>query len=59
MQDEQKVLCGSGDGTLNIFNWGQWGNISDRYPGHPMSIDSIQPITQDIVCTGSFDGKIR
>lgn len=56
---EQRVVVGSGDGTLNIFNWGQWGNISDRFPGHPMSIDCIVQITEDIICTGSSDGMIR
>ncbi|KAK7503871.1 hypothetical protein BaRGS_00004994, partial [Batillaria attramentaria] len=59
VKGEQRVVCGSGDGTLNIFHWGQWGNISDRFPGHPMSIDCIVPITEDIVCTGSMDGMIR
>ena len=53
------MVCGTGEGTLNIFNWGEWGNISDRFPGHPMSIDCIVPLTQDIVCTGSMDGVIR
>ena len=53
------MVCGTGEGTLNIFNWGEWGNISDRFPGHPMSIDCIVPLTPDIICTGSMDGVIR
>lgn len=55
----QKVVCGSGEGVLNIFNWGQWGNISDRFPGHPMSVDCMCSLTDDIVCTGSCDGVVR
>lgn len=55
----KKVVCGCGEGALNIFNWGEWGNLSDRFPGHPMSIDCMVPITEDIVCTGSCDGLIR
>ncbi len=58
-QRQQKVVCGSGDGTLNIFNWNEFGNISDRFPGHPDSIDCMVAITEDIVCTGSMDGVIR
>ncbi|WAQ99393.1 WDR55-like protein, partial [Mya arenaria] len=55
----QKVVCGCGNGELNMFTWGDWGNISDRFPGHPMSIDCMVPLTDDIVCTGSMDGLIR
>ncbi|XP_064636952.1 WD repeat-containing protein 55-like isoform X2 [Lineus longissimus] len=54
-----KVVCGTGEGVLSFFNWGEWGNISDRFPGHPMSIDCMVPITEDIICTGSMDGMIR
>ena len=53
------MVCGSEDGVLNIFNWDEWGNISDRFPGHPISIDSIVPLTDSLVCTGAFDGVIR
>ena len=53
------MVCGCGMGELNIFTWGEWGNISDRFPGHPMSVDCMVPITDDIVCTGSCDGLIR
>ncbi len=58
LQKEGKVVCGTGDGVLNIFNWGEWGNISDRFPGHAMSVDCMVPVTEDIVCTGSMDGSI-
>ncbi|XP_048774023.2 WD repeat-containing protein 55-like isoform X2 [Ostrea edulis] len=59
VKGNQKVLCGTSEGVVNIFNWGEWGNISDRFPGHPMSIDCMVPITKDIVCTGSSDGIVR
>ncbi|XP_070552585.1 WD repeat-containing protein 55-like isoform X2 [Ptychodera flava] len=55
----RKVVCGTGDGIMNIFNWSEWGNISDRFPGHPLSIDCMVPITEDVLCTGSLDGIIR
>ncbi len=58
-QNEEKVVTGTGEGVLNIFNWGEWGNISDRFPGHPMSVDCMVPYNSDIVFTGSFDGIIR
>lgn len=59
IKNGDKVVCGTGDGTLNIFNYGEWSNFSDRFPGHPVSVDCIVPLSDDIICTGSFDGNIR
>ncbi|XP_067136859.1 WD repeat-containing protein 55 [Centruroides vittatus] len=59
VKNGRKVLVGTGEGAINIFNWGEWGNISDRFPGHPESVDRIIAINNNIVCTGSSDGKIR
>ena len=53
------MVCGSEEGVLDIFNWGEWGNISDRFPGHPMSVDSIVALSDSVVCTGASDGVIR
>ena len=53
------MVCGDGSGTLDIYSWGLWGDLSDRFPGHPDSIDSICKITEDILCTGCADGTIR
>ena len=52
-------MCGSGEGVINIFNYGEWGNISDRFPGHPSSIDCMQPLSDNVYLTGCFDGNIR
>ncbi|RKP25252.1 WD40-repeat-containing domain protein, partial [Syncephalis pseudoplumigaleata] len=54
-----KVICGSQGGILNIFHWDDWGDIKDRMPGHPSSIDTICAWDDDIVFTGSSDGLIR
>jgi hypothetical protein len=59
MKDDNKAICGTGEGVINIFNYGEWANISDRFPGHPSSIDCLLPISDDIVLTGCFDGNIR
>lgn len=53
------MVCGTGDGILNLFSWGEWGDISDRFPGHPLSIDSCVAVSENVVCTGSMDGIIR
>jgi len=54
-----KVACGSGEGVLNIYNWGEWGDISDRVPMEKDSIDSICALTEDIVVTGVGNGRIK
>ncbi|XP_060084294.1 WD repeat-containing protein 55-like [Ylistrum balloti] len=59
LKEKGKVICGSGEGVLNIFNWGEWGNISDRFPGHPLSVDCMVAVTDNILCTGSSDGIVR
>ncbi|GBM88232.1 WD repeat-containing protein 55 [Araneus ventricosus] len=54
-----KAVVGSTDGALNIFNWGEFGNISDRFPGHPGSVDSMAVVADDVIVTGCEDGKVR
>ena len=53
------MVCGDSEGCLLIFNWGLWGDITDRYPGHPQSIDSLIQTSDSVVCTGCMDGAIR
>ena len=55
----KKVVCGTQQGVLNVWSWGTWGDISDRFPGHPASIDSMLKVDEDTVLTGSADGVIR
>ncbi len=52
-------MCGSQEGILNIFTWGDFGDVSDRFPGHPNSIDTMAFIDDDTIATGSMDGIIR
>jgi hypothetical protein len=52
-------VCGTQGGVLDIFSWDDWGDMSDRFPGHPESIDAILPINDDVILTGSSDGLIR
>lgn len=59
IKDDKKAVVGTGEGALDIFNYDGWGNISDRFPGHPSSVDSIVPLNSDILLTGCFDGNIR
>ncbi|KAL8194149.1 UNVERIFIED_CONTAM: WD domain repeat-containing protein 55 [Gekko kuhli] len=55
----RKVVCGSSEGTLYLFNWGGLGAASDRFALKAESVDCLVPVTDSVVCTGSTDGVIR
>ncbi|KAJ1820909.1 WD domain repeat-containing protein 55 [Coemansia sp. RSA 2599] len=59
MRGGKKVVVGETDGVLGIFTYDQFGDISDRFPGHPQSIDTICKLTEDLCVTGSSDGLLR
>ncbi|KAJ1873637.1 WD domain repeat-containing protein 55 [Coemansia sp. RSA 486] len=59
MRGGKKVVVGETDGVLGIFTYDQFGDISDRFPGHPQSIDTICKLTEDMCVTGSSDGLLR
>mmetsp|Transcript_3391 Transcript_3391/g.5708 ORF Transcript_3391/g.5708 Transcript_3391/m.5708 type:complete len:402 (+) Transcript_3391:103-1308(+) len=59
VKGEKKVVCGHQSGVMGIYSWGYWNDCSDRFPGHPGSVDSIVKIDEDTVLTGSSDGLIR
>lgn len=59
MKGESKVVCGSQGGILNIFSYGTWDDISDRFPGHPQSVDTLVKIDDETLFSGSSDGMIR
>ncbi len=53
------MVCGSQEGVLEIFSWNQFGDVTDRFPGHPNSVDALLKIDEDTLVTGSSDGLIR
>ncbi|CAM9781333.1 unnamed protein product, partial [Phaeothamnion confervicola] len=55
----RKVVCGSQNGVLVVWTWGIWGDCSDRFPGHPLSVDAMLKVDESTVLTGSSDGFIR
>uniref|UniRef100_A0A3Q1ICL9 WD repeat-containing protein 55 n=1 Tax=Anabas testudineus TaxID=64144 RepID=A0A3Q1ICL9_ANATE len=59
MKRGKKVVCGSSEGTIYIFNWNGFGATSDRFAIKAESVDCIVPITDNIMCTASMDGYIR
>lgn len=59
MKRGRKVICGSSEGKLYIFNWNGFGATSDRFAVQAESVDCIVPITDSILCAASIDGVIR
>jgi WD40 repeat protein len=59
IKDGKKVVCGSQSGVLLIFTYGDFGDIDDRFPGHPESVDAMAVLDQSTLFTGSSDGLIR
>ena len=55
----KKVIVGTQEGILDVWSWGTWGDISDRVPGHPSSIDCMVKVDEETLLTGSSDGFIR
>jgi len=55
----RKVVCGSQSGVLHIFSWGYWNDCSDRFPGHPESVDAVVRWDDGTLLTGSSDGVVR
>lgn len=60
-----KVVVGAEDGALNIFNVGEWGNISDRIPLSKKrsfgecSIDGIEVVSERLIIASGSDGGLR
>ena len=59
LKSGKKAVVGTQEGVLNIFTAGDWGDCSDRFPGHPESVDAMVVIDEDTIVTGSSDGMLR
>mmetsp|Transcript_8025 Transcript_8025/g.8054 ORF Transcript_8025/g.8054 Transcript_8025/m.8054 type:complete len:423 (+) Transcript_8025:194-1462(+) len=59
MKGGKKVVCGTQDGVILYFTWDRWGDCSDRFPGHPETVDCLMKLDESTVLTGSSDGLIR
>ena len=55
----RKVVVGTQSGVLNVYSWGAMNDCSDRFPGHPESVDALVKFDEDTLLTGSSDGAIR
>lgn len=54
-----KLVAGTSEGVLLLYNFGNWDGPIDSFPGHPQSIDCILKMEEGTILTGSCDGMIR
>lgn len=59
MKKGKKVVVGTQQGVLSIFSWGHFNDCSDRFPGHPESIDALVAYDDNTLLTAAGDGAIR
>ncbi|RKP20513.1 WD40 repeat-like protein [Rozella allomycis CSF55] len=59
MHNNKKVVCGTQEGVLQIYSYGYWGDMSDRFPHHPPSIQCLKAVDHSRALTGAADGVIR
>ncbi|BBN03233.1 WD repeat-containing protein 55 [Marchantia polymorpha subsp. ruderalis] len=59
VKNGRKVVCGSQEGILLIYSWGYFADCSDRFVGHPNSVDALLKLDEETLITGSSDGMIR
>ena len=58
LDNRSKLLVGSEEGTIEIFNCGEWGNISTRYPiKNCGSVTCIKRLVDSTVLVGDDNGN--
>ncbi|GLI62678.1 hypothetical protein VaNZ11_005354 [Volvox africanus] len=55
----RKVVAGTQSGVLYLYSWGYFNDCSDRFPGHPESVQALVGFDDDTLLTGSSDGGVR
>ena len=55
----RKVICGTQEGTILLFHWDDWEDCSDRFLGHPETVECFHSIDESTMLSGSSDGIIR
>lgn len=58
-RNETKLISGSSKGKLFVYNWEEFGLHSDIVTGPKVAINSLIPITENIVVTACEDGNLR
>ena len=42
----RKLVAGTQSGVLLVYSWGQWANCSDRFVGHPETVEALVKVDE-------------
>ena len=42
----KKVVAGTQSGVLLVYSWGEWANCSDRFVGHPETVEALVKVDE-------------
>lgn len=62
VKQDSKLACGAADGSILLYNWGEFGTSSDiiaKYGPKKVAISCMVPITDKIVVCGYENGELR
>lgn len=59
LKNETKIIAGSAKGRLFVYNWNEFGLHCDMFAGPKTAINSLIPVTENIVITACEDGNLR
>ncbi|GLH05045.1 WD repeat-containing protein 55 homolog [Gryllus bimaculatus] len=59
VKHDRKLVAATAKGTVYLFNWGEFGYHSDEFPNPKKGINSLIPITENIILTACEDGILR
>jgi hypothetical protein len=59
IKNEKKAVVSCADGSLHIYNWGEFGLPSDIFPGHDKGDLVCCRLLDNVVLTGDYRGNIR
>lgn len=59
LRNETKFVSGSSKGKLFLYNWNEFGLHCDEFAGPKCAINSLVPITENIVVAACDDGNLR
>lgn len=46
MKHGRKLVAGTQSGVLLVYSWGQWANCSDRFVGHPETVEALVKVDE-------------
>jgi WD40 repeat protein len=59
MKNNQRIVCGTSDGPIALFNWDYYDFFKDSILGHPGGVNCFDKYDENTLVTGCEDGSVR